>query len=57
MKKRSVFAILMAMFFLGVTLNVIADNTSNSGQATGSGGGQDIRAISQSEVNGTFVPE
>jgi len=57
MKKRSLFAIILAMFFLGITLNVFSDNdsTSNSGPATGSGG--DIHGISSSDVNGTFVPE
>jgi hypothetical protein len=57
MKKRSFFAILMAAFFLGITLNVFSDNgsTSNTGPATGSGG--DIHGISSSDVNGTFVPE
>ena len=54
MKKRNVFAILMAVFFLGVTLNVFS-YTSNSGQATGSGG--DITGISSNDINGTFVPE
>jgi hypothetical protein len=55
MKKRSVFAILMAMFFLGIALNVFSDNASNSGQATAKEG--DIRGISSNDVNGTFVPE
>jgi hypothetical protein len=57
MKKRSAFAILLAMFFLVITLNVFSenDNTSNSGQATGSGG--DIHGISSADVNGVFVPE
>jgi hypothetical protein len=55
MKKRSVFAILMAVFFLGITLNVFSDVASNSGQATVTGG--DIRGISTNDVGGTFVPE
>ncbi|HSP88190.1 MAG TPA: hypothetical protein VLN45_08650 [Ignavibacteriaceae bacterium] len=55
MKKRSVFAILMAVLFVGLTLNVFSDNTDNSGQTAGPGG--DVRVISSSDVNGTFVPE
>ena len=57
MKKRSLIAIVMAVFFLGITLNVFSanDNTGNSGQATGHGG--DITTISSSDVNGVFVPE
>jgi hypothetical protein len=55
MKKRSVFAILMAVLFVGLTLNVFSDNADNSGQTAGPGG--DVRAISSSDVNGVFVPE
>jgi hypothetical protein len=57
MKKRRVLAILMAVVFLGITLNVFSrtDNTGNSGPVTGSGG--DITTISSNDVNGVFVPE
>lgn len=55
MKKRSVYAILMAVLFVGITLNVFSYNTSNSGQTAGPGG--DIKTTSASDVNGVFVPE
>jgi hypothetical protein len=55
MKKRRVFAILLALLFIGFTLNVFSDNdnTGNSGTSTGG----DIKGISSNDVNGTFVPE
>ena len=57
MKKRRVFAIFMAVLFLGITLNVFSynENTGNSGTVTGSGG--DVKTISSNDVNGVFVPE
>jgi hypothetical protein len=57
MKKRRVFAIIMAVLFLGITLNVFSynENTGNSGPVTGSGG--DITTISSADVTGVFVPE
>jgi hypothetical protein len=54
MKKRRVFAILMAVLFVGLTLNVFStDEGTSQGQVTG----HDIQAISSSDVNGVFVPE
>lgn len=55
MKKRSVLAILMAVLFVGLTLNVFSDNTESSRQTAGPGG--NIDTISASDVNGVFVPE
>lgn len=55
MKKRSVFAILMAVLFVGLTLNVFSDNESNSGQTPVTG--HEVECLSASDVNGTFVPE
>lgn len=55
MKKRSVLAILMAVLFVGLTLNVFSDNTENSSQTAGPGG--DVRGISASDLGGVFVPE